>query len=186
MYLFKPIATGLFVVVAAKQAFAAEGGHVNITHEIFKIINFIIFLAVLYYFLFQKIKDFFSKRSTGIRSAIEDAQQARKEAEKRLEEVSKKLDAVGEEISKMKAEAKEDGERLRERIQKEAEELTEKVTQQAKKSIDLETKKVRTRLQEEAVFMAMEIAGEIIKKNIKPEDQERLITEYIEKMEGLS
>jgi F-type H+-transporting ATPase subunit b len=186
MYLFKPILTGLFVAMAARQAFAAESGHINITHEIFKIINFIIFLGVLYYFLFQRIKDYFSKRSRGIRSAIEDAQKARKEAEKRLEEVSKKLDAVGEEISKMKSEAKEDGERLRERIQQEAEDLAEKVIQQTKKSIELETKKVRTRLQEEAVFMAMEIAGEIIKKNIRPEDQERLVSEYIEKMERLS
>jgi F-type H+-transporting ATPase subunit b len=186
MHIFRIIATGIVIILMAHDAVASSGGHFSLTNEIFKGINFIIFLAILYFLLFKKAKEFFKTRSTGVRSAIEDADAARKSAEEKLEEISDKLETVEQEISSLKSQAKEDGERIQAKIQKEAEELAARVVKQAKKNIEMETKKARARLQQEATLLAIEIAGELIQKNIKPEDQNRLIDEHIEKMEKLS
>lgn len=176
----------LLIIFSAKAVSAAEGGHFSLTHEAFKIINFGLFIAVLYFFLFKKAREFFKGRSKSIKDELEEANLARNRAEQRLKEYREKLDSVEKEISMLREQAKLDGEKIQEKIKQEAEELAKKVVEQIKRNIELESKKAKAKLQQEAALLALGMAEELIKKNIKKEDHNRLIDEYIEKMEKLS
>jgi F-type H+-transporting ATPase subunit b len=165
------------------MASGAGGGHISMPHEAFKILNFIIFIAVLYLLLSKKVKDFFKDRRESIRGEILSADLARNKAEKRFKEITEKLELVEHEISSLREQAKRDGEGIREKIKKEAEELAERVVDQTKRNIESETKQAKMRLQQEAALLAIEMAEEFLKKNIKIEDQKRLVDEFITRME---
>lgn len=179
------ITSGALILLLATDAAAAGGGHVSILHESFKLFNFGLFLFLLYLFLFKRLKGFFRQRSQGIRDEIENADTAKNDAEKKLGDISEKLDSVEKEIANLRTKAREDGEKIRDRIIKEAEEIAERIIEQTKRNIQLETKRAKAQLQKEAALLAIEMAEELLKKNIKQEDHSRLIDEYIEKLEKI-
>lgn len=185
--LINQIITSVLLIIFSAKAAAAEGGqHFSVVHEAFKFINFGLFIAILYIFLYKKAREFFKRRSKNIKGDLEDADLARDRAEQKLKEYRRKLEFVEKEVSALREQAKIDGKKIQERIKQEAEELSKKVIEQIKKNIELESKKARAQLQQETALLALEMAEELLKKNIKIEDHSRLIDEYLEKMERLS
>ena len=90
---------GLLVVAAvllsAEWALAAEAGAhhkaFSFTEELFKVVNTLIVVGILYKFAFTPIKNFLKDRREGVRKALEESQAAREEAEKQLAEQRDKV-----------------------------------------------------------------------------------------------
>jgi F-type H+-transporting ATPase subunit b len=57
-----------------------------------------------------------------------------------------------------------------------------KIKKQAKLAAEQEVKKAKIELQKEVASLAVKMAEEILTKEIKPEDQKRLVKDYIEKL----
>ena len=60
--------------------------------------------------------------------------------------------------------------------------MSKRIEEQARITIDQEIKKAKEELQEEISEIAVNLAEELIKKNMKPEDEKRLISEYVNKV----
>lgn len=159
-------------------AFAAGGGdHGN--GMAWKVGNFIL-LAIGVYIVWTKvINKLLDKRSVEIKAALEDAQAARDEAEKKAAEYRSRLSLLDSRIAEIHKELLAEGESERERIIAEAAKSAERLKEQAKAAAEQEIKKAKIEIREEAARAAVELADEILKKEFTPADQDRLVKGYL-------
>jgi F-type H+-transporting ATPase subunit b len=183
--------TVLLPLCAAAAAFAAEegsahgGGGIPWGEILKQAVNFAILAGVLGYFLRKPISSFLKERSELLRKSIEDAAKARGEAAEKLAAVETRLSGLSAEIARlnarMDAEAKAEAELTRKTY---AAEIAG-IRAQAEFTGQQEVKKAREELRREASELATRAAEELVRKTLSPEDQERLVRENIQKIEGI-
>ncbi len=165
-------------------AIASEGAHhqVDPKMEIFRIINFLIFLAILWKFAGNAVKNYFSQRSEQIAKAIDEAKKAREEAEARYSEAKAKVANLEKEIEQILKNAERERDEQVARIREETQRMVERMRQQTKTAVELEVERAKLELQREAIDLAVEVAEKLLKEKITPEDQKRLLEDYINKV----
>lgn len=145
-------------------------------------LNFGILAIVLIVLLRKPLKSFFSNRTQQIKSDFNDLESRKKEAEGKFEEIKKKLQQIEQEREKIIAQFVKEGQAEERKIIESAKEMSKRIEEQARITIDQEIKKAKEELQEEISEIAVNLAEELIKKNMKPEDEKRLISEYVNKV----
>jgi F-type H+-transporting ATPase subunit b len=175
------------VAFAAEEGGAHAGGGVHIPWgEIVKqAINFLILAGVLFYFLRKPLSSFLRERSDLLRKAIDDAAKARAEAAEKLAAIEARTANLAEEIAgmnaKMDVEAAAEAKRLQEAV---AAEIS-RIRAQSEFTGDQEVKKAREELRREAALLSARAAEEIVRNTLSPTDQERLVRENLDKIEGI-
>jgi F-type H+-transporting ATPase subunit b len=178
---------------AAAAAFAAEesgahpGGGVHIPWgEIVKqAINFLVLAGVLVYFLRKPLSSFLKERSELLRKAIDDAAKARAEAAEKLAAIEARTANLADEIAGMNAKMDVDAAAEAGRLQETVAVEISRIRAQSEFTSEQEVKKAREELRREASLLSARAAEEIVRKTLSPEDQERLVRENIEKIEGI-
>jgi len=151
-----------------------------------RIANFSILVIVLHVALTGKIIDFFKNRTIAIREALDESSQSKRDAEKKYQEVADMLSRAKKEIEDMQASFVEEGKLERNRLISNAEKEAEKIKLQAQNSAEQEIRAARFALRSEAVELAIELAEELLKKQITAKDLKRITKEYINKTSELS
>jgi F-type H+-transporting ATPase subunit b len=173
------------VCLAASEGHGEEGsaqGASKVWDLLARFINFGI-LAVAIVFLARKpVKSFFSNRSEKIKKEFDELELRKQRAQAQLEEIGKKLAQMEQDREKIIAQFMKEGEAEKEKIIESARVLSARIEEQAKLTIKQEIQQARLTLKHEIAELSMHMAEELIKKNIKPEDEERLIKHYIEKV----
>jgi len=165
---------------------AAQGGG-EMADFLYRCINFVLLLVVLFVAIRKTaIKDFFAGRREGIRKRFEELRHGKEEAERRSAELEQKLKDFETEKEEIIEQFKADGLAEKERIIREAEERAAQMIAQAELTIQREFQGAKNRLQAELVDIAAQKAGEILVKEMKETDQDRLVHEFIEKVEKLN
>ncbi len=178
----------VLVVAAATAALAAggEGHHVDsgvlLKDFLYRCLNFAITLGLLLYFVTKPLRKGLAGRREGIEKALAEAEQARQEAEARFAEYDQKLAKAAGEVDAIYAEIRREGELESKRIVAHAQEMAEKIKAEAKRSAAHEVARARAELQREAAQMAVAIAEDLLKKSFSPQDQDRLVNEYMQKV----
>lgn len=162
----------------------------RITHDpllsfAFKVVNFMILMAILIKFLSKPLGNFLKNRQANVRQALEDAEKARAQAEKRMKDYDKRLAHVDKEIEEIHNILREEGEREKARIIREAEQMAEKIREQARSTAQQEIRLAQRVLREEMADLAVKLAEEILKKTMSKADQKKLVEEYVDQMETL-
>lgn len=158
-----------------------EGGHGGsmLWPFIFSVINFILFLFVLYIFALPRIKSFFSERSEKIQQALKEAEEAKTLAENKLREYEKRIAFLGKEVEEIRKAVGMEGEIEKERIIASAEKEAETIKWQAKIIAEQELKQAKAELRKEFAKLSLERAEKIIKEKINEADHARLVKDYI-------
>ena len=120
-----------------------------------------------------------AERREGIRKAMDEAKVARESAERKSAEYDGKLKLLDSRVEEIYRELREEGEGEKERIIAEAERGAEKIKEQARVSAEQEIKKANEYIKREVARLAVGMAGEVLKREVKPSDQERLIDESL-------
>lgn len=178
---------GMFIVFVLPfipgLVFASTGGeHGGGGGGLWKIINFLILAAAIVILWVKVVGKLLRKRGEDIRQAMDDARAAKETAEKKAAEYQAKLSTLEARLSEIATELKLEGEAEKERILSEAARAGEKLKEQAKLAAEQELKKARLEIRKEVAELAVGMAAEILAKEVKPEDQERLIKGYIDKL----
>ncbi|HLN90742.1 MAG TPA: ATP synthase F0 subunit B [Patescibacteria group bacterium] len=175
------------IAFAAGEGGAPQGGGVHIPWgEIIKqAINFLILAGVLVYFLRKPFTSFLKERSDLLRKSIDDAAKARAEAAEKLSAIETRTAKLADEIAgmneKMDVEAAAEARRLKETATVEI----FRIRAQSEFTGEQEVKKAREELRREAALLSARAAEELVRKTLSPEDQERLLRENLEKIEGI-
>ena len=170
------------VAFAVSEGSAVHNAWLKI--DTWKVLNFGI-LAVAFFFIGKKpVVEFFSSRSKGIEEELSELEGRKADAEKKLAEYEAKFKNLDAESKQIVADYVKQGEDAKKRIIAEAEAQAEKLEDLAKKNIDQEFKAAKAALQQEIAEKAMEQAEKVIKKSIKAKDQDKLVEDYLKKVEA--
>jgi ATP synthase F0 subunit b len=151
---------------------------------LFQIFNFVVFVAILIYLLRNKIGigKVFDDRAASIRKDLDKARVEKAEAERKLEEVEARLSKLDQEVAEMRAESEREAERETARIREAATLEAEKVKQMAAREIEGAMKEARAELRAFVADNSVGLAEAIIKRELKPEDNSRLLNKYVEEL----
>lgn len=173
-----------FLVLATIAYAAEEGGHdgTQMKDFIWKSINFVVLAGLIYWMLASKIKDFFGGRRSDIKESLENAAQQKAEAEAKYKEYSEKIEKASAEIDGIFEMIKAQGVAEKQKIIEEAEKVAKKIKEDSQMRTGQELKKASDQLRAEAVMLSVQMAEEIIKKNIAAQDHDTIVREYMEKV----
>ncbi|MDF1592798.1 MAG: ATP synthase F0 subunit B [Desulfobacterales bacterium] len=186
-YLFAVVITLIFVLTctvgvawSASGADSATKGWV--ATDTYRVMNFVVLAVILFILLRKPVSQVLKNRITGIQDQLHDLEIRKKEAEKLLAEYEERLMQLDQEAEKIVAEYVRQGEEARGRIIQEAKTAAHKVEEQARRNIDHEFEIAKVKLKGEILEKALIKAEEKIKNRITPDDQKKLVDEYIEKV----
>jgi len=128
------------------------------------------------------MKKALADRQAGIDKALREADELKAAAEKKFAEYTAKLAQANKEAEELQKVIREDGLAEKARIVAEAKIAAEKIKEQAKVMADQEIVRAKTELREEASRLAVQLAEQTLKSAMKPDDQDRLVGEYLTKV----
>jgi F-type H+-transporting ATPase subunit b len=186
MYLALVLA-GLLILIWAPALLASSGGEhseggANMKEFMFKVINFSVLVGLIWWLLSKKIKEFFVGRRVEIRAEMDDTEAQKAEARRKYEEYSSRLTKMTEEISGIADIIKEQGKAEKEKIIADAKKAAEKMQEDTKARMEQEFQKGSAALRLEAAQLAVEMAEEILRKNITAQDHNDMVRDYLDKV----
>ena len=112
------------------------------------------------------------------------AQQERDAALAKLKEVEERLGLLDTEVAKIKEQSVHEAAEERERIARATEAEIVKLSEQAAREIESAGKAARKELRRYTAEQSVRLAEEIVRREMKPEDDARLIASNIEELGG--
>jgi F-type H+-transporting ATPase subunit b len=174
------------VLIMAVDVYASAGGGESKGHNwvdfAWRALNFLVLAGFLYWLLAKKIKEFFAGRRDDIKIALEQAMAAKEEAEKKYKEYTAKLEKATEEIAGISEMIKAQGLAEKERILEDAKKAAVKMKEDTQARVEQELKKAGNLLRTEAVKLSVEMAEELLKRNITPADHDVMVKDYLDKV----
>jgi ATP synthase F0 subunit b len=151
-------------------------------------INFLIFVAFVIYLLVKKIRigEVFDNRAAAILKELEQARRDKEEAQRRLAEVEARFSRLDQEVAAIRAESENEAAREAERIRQMAAADAEKIRLTAQREIDGAMKAARTELRAFVAEQAVQLAETLIRRDIRPEDNKRMLNKYMDELSEVS
>jgi len=181
----------MLIALISSKAFLALAGGEGGAHwwnypgfELWKFFNLFLFIGVLFYILRRPLGEAMRARREAIRRDLMRAQEERNAALAKLEEVEARLAKLDEEVDSVREQAQRDAEAERERIARSTEEDTRKLREQSVREIESAGKAARAELRRYAAEQSVRLAEEMIRRDIRPEDDARLVKQSIEELGG--
>jgi len=180
-YITLAVFLSLFVI-SSQSVLAAGGKDVSINPMEFflstgfwTLIIFLTVVAILYKFAFGPIAKALDEREQGILGNIAAAQKQNEDAKELLKQYQEKLDASKEEVRQIIEKAKKDAERQAEDIVAKARDAAVLERDRAMKEIESATTSALQSIAERSAVLATNLAGKMIRAEIKPEQHRSLI-----------
>ena len=140
-----------------------------------KLFNLVIFLGFLYFLLRKPTRYFFRERFTQIRAALESAAKEKAAAESKLTEIDARLNRLDTELAEIRSQTEREAAAERERIDAAAREDAEKLRVIAQREIEAAKKTALVELRQFAAEKSVELAEQIIRRELTPTDDARLL-----------
>ncbi len=153
--------------------------------ELWKFVNLAIFVVALILAMRKLgVPEKFRDRKATIKRELARAQQERDTALAKLKEVEERLGRFDAEVATIKEHSVREAAEERERIARSTETEIVKLSEQATREIESAGKHARKVLRRHTAEESVRMAEEIIRREMKPEDDARLIASNIEDLGG--
>lgn len=150
------------------------------------ILTFIIVLLILRKAAWKPLLGALSAREESIRASLRDAENARGEAARLLEENRRQLAQAEEQSRRIIREGRDLGERLKAELLEKANATTRGMIEQAKEEIHREKDAALIQLRSEATDLVIAAAGKILDANLDTPKQRQLADAAIREIAGAS
>lgn len=161
----------------------AEGG--ILTNTLFsRWFNLALFIGVMFFLLRKPVANFFNTRRDGIRRDLIRAQEELAAANVKLAQVETKLAQLNSEVENVRREAEDESRAERERLAIATENEIKKMREQSQRDIENAAKQARHALRLYAAEQSVQLAEQVVRRNIQPEDDRRLVGEYVAGLKG--
>jgi len=154
--------------------------------ELWKFVNLFVFAGALIYILTRKVKlgEAFKTRRETIKQELARAEKERDAAIAKLKEVEERLARLDSEVAAIQEQSRREAAEERERIAKSTEVEITKLGEQAQREIESAGKAAKHELRRYAAQTSVQLAEEIIRREMKPEDDARLIQQNVQELGG--
>ena len=146
---------------------------------VLKILNMVVFLAILGYFLRGPVTTALAQRHEQIQRDAAEARERRTKADQMAADIQARLTQIEQEVRSIRERADADGQRQRQELMAAAEAEAAKILQSARNEVDNRLKNARHELTEYAGQLASERAETILKDKITEADQKKLFEESL-------
>jgi len=151
---------------------------------IWTIILFVVLLVVLGKFAWPSILKGLQDREEKIRADLENAENAARDATRTLEQYHVKLAAAQSESQKVIDQARADAQRIGAQLKDQTHNEIDKMRQRAKQEIGIAKEQAIGEIYAHTAAMVTQVAGRILQREIRPEDQQQLIDESLEQFKN--
>jgi F-type H+-transporting ATPase subunit b len=146
---------------------------------IWTVVCFGVTFYVLKRYAFGRIQEMIDERRERIRQSIEEADRARVEARKLLEEHRALIGKAKAQAEEILSEARKVGESQRDRVKTEIEEDRQRRLEETRRQIEQATQQALDEIRNEVASLSLLAAEKITRKSLTGPDQKRLIDEAL-------
>jgi F-type H+-transporting ATPase subunit b len=180
------IPSGLPAVFTA-VLFVSEEGHeaskfLGLPMWIWQILNLVLFLAVLLYFVAKPLSETFRKRQLEIEERRKEAEKQRAAVDRLALDIRERTTKVEREIEEIRKQGRIDGEDARKALAARADEEAERIRKDASEEIERRVTAAKVELRQAAADLTATSATEILSREITPADRERLLADGVSRM----
>lgn len=158
-----------------------EGHHaekfLGIPLPIWQLVNLVLFLAVLGYFVAKPLAAAFRNRQLEIEKRTQEAEHRRAEVDRLTREIEQRTVRLEKEIEDVRRQGVVDGQSARAELLARAEEEAKRVSREASEEIERKLAAARLELRQSAADLTASSAVELVSRAVNDEDRRRLILE---------
>lgn len=174
--------------VAAQEPGAAENGasaifSLNLGLVIWTWVLFLLTLGILAWKVFPFIAGGLEERQRKIQQSIDEAGNAREEAERLREEQRKELEAARREAQDLVERAREAGQRLKDELLEEGRREQGEMMERARREMERDRKELVEAVRRDAVEVALAAAERLLNKHLDAEENRRLVRDYVSRLQ---
>jgi F-type H+-transporting ATPase subunit b len=170
----------LLLILLAQPAHASDDSASGLEAFLWPAVNLAILISVLVYFARKPLRAYFDKRRSDIQGELQTAADQLATAETTYANWQRRLIDLDGELEEIRATSRQRAEAERERIIEDARSSAERIRRDATAAVELELRRAREVLREEAAQLAIELAGERLAREVTDTDRDRLIDEFID------
>lgn len=154
----------------------------NVWHVVASIANLLILTWIVKKFLFAPVQKMLAERQSQVDTLYSAAETAQKDADAAKAEYEEKLDGAKQEAADIVQNAVVRADRMSEKIIAEANDRAAEKLRTAEAEIAQEKKKALNEVKDEISDMSVDIAKQVVGREINKEDHKRLIDSFIENL----
>ncbi len=166
----------------AEHQDGAEHHGVPWMNFILRVVNFIIFVGIIWWAAGKKIVAFFGGRRKQIKEDLDDLSSRQAEAEKKLKGVESSIANLEQEKKAILEQAQQQGEALKQAIIDKAKADAEALKAQAQRTAANEAKAALDTMRAQMADLVVEAARKMIEDKLTEKDHEKLVDEYLTKV----
>ncbi len=148
------------------------------------LVVFLLAFVFLYVKVWPKILKGLDDRQAKIRQEIKSAEEAREQAKEALAKYEQELAGARQEANQLIAGAKADAKAVAAELRASNESQITEMKQRALRELESAKRTAVSELHAEAASLAADIAARILKREITPQDQQRLVDESLQELAG--
>lgn len=149
-------------------------------------INLVFFLIVLVVLARKPVSKMLELRANTIKRNLFEAQDQLKKAQEQNADIEKQLKGLEQQLKDMENNAQEQIEDMRKEMESKAKRDVEAIKEGARQAMENELNHAKKQLQRETAKAAIELAEELITKNINQQDQQQLFATFTKAVEESS
>ncbi len=172
------------VFLLFEEGHEAARGFLGIPSLAWQVLNLACFLALLWFLLKKPATTFFGDRRKGVAVALAKADEDRRRAEALAGELASRLASIETELANLKSAARHDAEQEHAALLEKSRADADALLVRTRADLDNRVRSARAELTAYAGDLSVEIAREMLKKNITAGDEKRLLDEGIANLGG--
>ncbi|HSN67604.1 MAG TPA: F0F1 ATP synthase subunit B [Thermoanaerobaculia bacterium] len=159
-----------------------EKTYFGIPGWILKLLNLILFVGLLVYFIGGPIRGALGERREKIRRDLTEAAERREKADRLAADIQARLDQIEKEVGSILDRAAAEGERQKQEMIAQGHAEAEKILAQAKNAVDAQLRQAKSELTEYAGKLAAERALTILETQMTDADRRKIFAEGVEEI----
>lgn len=146
------------------------------------VINAIILLVALYFLLYKPVRKYTTARTQSIDDQLKNAQDMQNKAQDQFSASQQKLKDADREAMKAISQGSQKAQEQAQDIVKSAREQAGQIVAQARQEANTMLFSAHEAMADEAAVLAVEIAAKVLSREVKAEDHQQLIDEFVKKV----
>jgi F-type H+-transporting ATPase subunit b len=159
---------------------AAEGGLISLDKSlIVQGLNFLILLFLLHRLLYRPLLAKMQERTVAIQRSLDEAQQARAEAQRQGDESAAQLRGAHAEAAAIRDRALKDAAEEQRKLVEAARLEAQRLVDSARAQMDADIRRAREELRREVGDLAVAVAEKLVRKSLRDDDHRRIVADAI-------
>lgn len=145
-------------------------------------LNALILLVAVYFLLYKPVRKFMQAREDKINAQLDEAQQARDQAQADLSQVEERLSGAGREVANKIADGQKRAQEMQNQMLADARKAGDQIIEKAQQEAEAILKRTHESMQQQAAELAIEIASKVLEREVKMSDHEQLVADFLKKV----